>query len=164
MWIFVHRCVLFFSVVNVKRKYLFYPYKMDFVQQFLTQRNIHMFHALFAGPLLAYTGYQLNAGKTLDATHKLALLVVGILATCYHSMKSYQKWQAGASWKDDYHFQVNLAHALFIGPLVAWVGYKLQNGRRATQLEKNILLFLGLVAIAYHAYSFYKLYIAEQEN
>lgn len=126
---------------------------------------VNILHSLILGPMLAYTGWNLLGNEKLNPTLQSLLPYIGAIVIGYHSIRAYQKYQRmsgeGASVQDMvgyYPFQVNLAHLLFIGPLIAWVGYKLSNGRVPTQLEKLLLLILGSAGTVYHAISAYRKY------
>lgn len=114
--------------------------------------QINLLHSLFLGPLLAWTGYKLNIDKSLSTIEKTGLLVAGLAAISYHGYKSFKHQQSDSSIIQNYGFKVNLLHLFFIGPLVAWTGYKLTKGKRVTDLEKTTLLFLGVAALMYHGY------------
>ena len=114
--------------------------------------QINLLHSLFVGPLLMWTGYKLNTGTSLSNIEKLIMLVTGLAVLVYHGIKAFKKQQANLNIMKNYGFQVNILHLFFIGPLVAWSGWKLYRGKRVTDLEKTTLLFLGVVAFVYHIY------------
>lgn len=120
--------------------------------------QINLLHSLFVGPLLVWTGYKLNASKSLNTFEKLLLLITGVSVLAFHGMKAVQKQSAGLSITEDYSFQINALHLFFIGPLVAWTGWKLYKGKRVTDLEKSTLFFLGIAALIYHGYQSYQKY------
>ena len=126
---------------------------------------INVIHAFLLGPVLLYTGWTLLKDSTLNSTIKDLLPFVGAVIIAYHSIRAYQKYTeyqerfGQVSLQEmfaEYGFQVNLAHLLFIGPLIAWVGFKLSNGRSVTQLEKLLLVILGGAGTVYHTLSAYR--------
>lgn len=124
---------------------------MNFLQTDYSHQ-INIFHSLLAGPLLAWTGYKLNTEKSLSSLEKSLLLITGVSVIGFHGYKAIQKQRDGESIIQNYSFQVNLLHLFFIGPLVAWTGYKLTKSKRVTDLEKTTLLFLGIAALVYHGF------------
>lgn len=121
---------------------------------------INIAHALILGPGLAYTGWSLLSHDNVNPLVKGMLPYIGALIIGYHSIRAYQKInKEDGSYSDmlgRYSLQVNLAHLLFIGPLIAWVGYKLSHNRDVTQLEKLLLCVLGAAGTVYHSLSAYK--------
>lgn len=124
--------------------------------------QINLLHSLFVGPLLVWTGYKLNTSKSLNSVEKLVLLLTGLSVIIFHGASAFRKQQAGTSVLQDYAFQVNVLHLFFIGPLVAWAGWKLYKGKRVTDLEKTTLLFLGVAALGYHGYQTFQKYKTNQ--
>lgn len=123
---------------------------------------INIAHTLILGPLLLYTGWTLLKNNTLNETVKDLLPYIGAIIIAYHSIRVYNKVSelkeqdtAYGDMLKEYPIQVNLAHLLFIGPLVAWVGYKLSNGRAVTQLEKLLLVILGAAGTVFHGLKTY---------
>ena len=114
--------------------------------------QINLLHSVVIGPLLVWTGYKLNTGKDISGFEKLALLISGLAVIGYHGLQAYKKQSEGLSVTQDYGFQINLSHLFFIGPLIAWTGWKLHKNKNVTDLEKTTLLFLGVAALLYHGY------------
>ena len=121
-------------------------------------KQINLLHSLVAGPLLAWTGYRLSVDKSVSSIEKMVLLVAGIGIILFHGYKAMQHQKDGDSILVNYGYQVNALHFFFIGPLVAWIGYKLTNGKNVTDLEKSTMLFLGVAAMIYHGYKVAKSY------
>jgi NhaP-type Na+/H+ or K+/H+ antiporter len=96
----------------------------------------------------------------LSNVEKLVLLLMGCAIIAFHGWKTFSAQQSGKSILDDYDYQINGLHFLFIGPLIAWCGYKLYGGRNVTDLEKTVLLLLGVLAVLYHGYKLLKKYKA----
>lgn len=126
--------------------------------------QINLLHSFVVGPLLTYTGYKLNTQKPISNIEKTILLITGIVVIGYHGYRALNKQQEGASITQDYNFQVNLLHLFFIGPLVAWTGYKLTKGKKVTDLEKTTLLFLGISALVYHGYRAFQKFRSESSG
>jgi hypothetical protein len=129
---------------------------MDFLSNMDYGKQINLLHSLAIGPLLVWTGYQLSSGKSVANVLRLALLIGGVGAILFHGYKSMQHQKEGHSLMTTYGYQVNALHFFFIGPLVAWVGYKLHQGKRVTELEHTTMLLLGAAAMLYHGYNVYK--------
>lgn len=129
---------------------------MNFLSGMDYGKQINLLHSLAIGPLLVWTGYKLSSDKSLSNIEKMALLLAGLGVIMYHGYKIMKHLQAGDSVMSNYGYQVNALHFLFIGPLIAWAGYKLQYGKRVTDLEQTTMLFLGVAAVAYHGYKTYK--------
>jgi mannitol-specific phosphotransferase system IIBC component len=105
---------------------------------------IHLFHIFFVGPLFLYVGINTtNIPKIMFPF----LLGLGVFIIIYHSYLAYKKIMAGKSaW-------VNYFHALIVGPLLVYIGYK---GIETSRKYFEILLMLGMAAIGYHGYYLYK--------
>ena len=126
--------------------------------------QINLLHSVLIGPLLAWTGYKLNTGKLLGNIEILALFVAGISVMGYHGIQSYNKQSNGLSVTQDYGFKINLMHLFFIGPLLAWTGWKLYKNKNVTDLEKTTLLFLGVASLLYHGYKTIQKYNHQHNN
>lgn len=124
--------------------------------------QVNLFHSLFVGPLLVWTGYKLSNTMELHTLEKIVLLLTGIAVIVYHGYQAWQKQHSSVT--QDYGFQVNLAHLFFIGPLIAWTGWKSYKGKTVTDLEKTTLLFLGIAALLYHVYNFFQKYKNDNAN
>lgn len=124
---------------------------------------INVLHSIILGPMLLWTGWKLLKGQSLPSTYKNLLSIIGTIVVAYHSIRAYQKYKdrneqlSMTEMLSEYDLQVNLAHLLFIGPLIAWVGYKLSNGRAVTQLEQILLMVLGGAGTVYHSLKVYKM-------
>jgi len=132
---------------------------MNLLQHYLPSdrgTQVNLLHSLYVGPLLMYTGFKLNNNEIPVNISKWALLITGIIVIFYHGLQAYRKQSDGASITENYGFQVNLLHFFFIGPLVAWTGWKLHQNKTVTDLEKITLLLLGVAAFGYHSYNAYK--------
>ena len=124
-------------------------------------KQINLLHSLVIGPFLVWVGYKLSSNQTVSNIEKMALLVSGLGVILYHGYKIMKHLQSGHSILSNYWYQVNALHFLFIGPLLAWAGYKLQNGKRVTDLEQTTMLFLGVAAVVYHGYKAYQSFRAQ---
>lgn len=114
--------------------------------------KINLLHTLVVAPFLLWIGYKLNSGKTLVYKEKVILMMLGVSVLLFHGYQTIQKQGETDILKDKF-FQGNLVHLFFIGPVVAWSGYKLIKGKRVTDLEKTTLLLLGATALLYHGYN-----------
>lgn len=124
--------------------------------------QINLLHSLLIGPFLVWTGYKLNTNQSLSGLEKLVMLIIGMSVIVFHGWKAVQHQLAGDSILSNYGFQINMLHFLFIGPLIAWVGYKLYKDKSPTDLEKTTLLVLGIIALVYHAFNAFKKYNSQQ--
>lgn len=105
---------------------------------------INLFHVAIVAPLLLWAGYY-------STRVEIPLMIFGLGAIAYHGWKTVNKQLEGKCITEDYKYQINVLHFLFVGPLVAWTGYKMYNGKTPTDLEKTTLLLLGCIALVYHS-------------
>lgn len=103
---------------------------------------IALFHILGVVPLFLYVGIQRAA--TQDAVYT-TLLVLGCIVTAYHGYKAFIRFQAGSPY-----LWVNMIHFLYIGPLIAYIGYKQKDTPRSAY---ELLLLVGFGALGYHLYN-----------
>lgn len=120
--------------------------------------QLNLFHALFVAPLILLVSYKLNANKEVGSIEKMLFMILGLAVISYHGWKAINRQLNGESIANSYGFQINVMHALFIGPVIGWCGYKLYNGKMPTDLEKTVLLMLGIIALVYHSLQVYKKY------
>ena len=111
-------------------KFLYYIEKMK--SDFL----VHLFHILFVGLFFLYIGIQrTNIPEFLYTV----LIIFGIILILYHGFKVV-KMKGNI---------INLIHALFIGPLLVYIGLK----KKSTQSGFfDILIILASASIGYHSY------------
>lgn len=102
---------------------------------------ISLFHIFAVVPLFLYVA--LSRSDTPNAIYT-TLLVLGIIVTLYHAYKAVLRIRSGSSavW-------INLIHALFIGPLMIYIGYLAKDTPRAAY---EILALFGFGALGYHIY------------
>jgi hypothetical protein len=102
---------------------------------------INLFHIFLVAPFLIWIG--ISRGNTPDSAF-MVLLVLGIIVTLYHAYKSWIRLSANSSY-----VWVNLIHALWIGPLLLYIGArKKDTGRPYFEL----LLLTAFGALGYHLY------------
>jgi multisubunit Na+/H+ antiporter MnhB subunit len=102
---------------------------------------INLFHILFVAPFLLWVG--ISRGNTPDGAFT-TLLVLGIIVTLYHAYKSWIRLAAKSSY-----VWVNLIHALWIGPLLLYIGARKKDTERPVF---EMLLLTAFGALGYHLY------------
>jgi hypothetical protein len=102
---------------------------------------ISLFHIFAVVPLFLYVA--LSRSDTPQAVYT-TLLVTGILVTLYHAYKGLLRLRSGSSalW-------INVIHAVFIGPLLIYIGY---TGKDTPRSAYEILALFGFGALGYHIY------------
>lgn len=102
---------------------------------------INLFHILLVVPFLVWIG--VSRTNIPDAAFN-TLLAVGIIVVLYHAYKSYIRLasNSGFVW-------VNLIHALWIGPLMLYIGAKKKETPRPAF---ELLLLTAFGALGYHLY------------
>jgi uncharacterized membrane protein len=118
-------------------------------------KYVNLLHILVVAPLLIWIGYKLNSNIDVNNIEKLLILLIGLGVIGFHGYKTITKQLNGESISNNYKYQINVLHFLFIGPVVAWVAYKLHNNKTPTDLEKITLLLLGCIAFVYHSLHLY---------
>jgi len=106
-----------------------------------THLLLGLFHIFAVVPFFLYIALQ-RAETGLYAYR--AAFVIGIVITLYHAYKSVIKMKAGSQ-----SLWVNLIHVLFIGPLLAYIGYMEDRTPRAAY---ELLALAGFGALGYHTY------------
>jgi hypothetical protein len=104
---------------------------------------VSLFHILAVVPLFLYVGFMRD--KTSSHVYPI-LLGLGLIVLIYHAYKVVRKMQLGSSsaW-------VNWIHALFVGPLLIYIGH---GGKDTPRSAYELLLLGGFGAAGYHIYSF----------
>ena len=107
-----------------------------------THLLLSLFHIFAVVPFFLYIA--LNRGATGYSVYKAAF-VIGLFITIYHAYKAFLKFKAGSP-----SLWVNLIHVLFIGPLLAYIGYMEQQTPRAAY---ELLAISAFGALGYHTYN-----------
>ena len=102
---------------------------------------INLFHILLVAPFLLWVG--ISRGDLPDGVF-ISLIVLGIVVALYHAFKAYCRIMGGSGYA-----WVNLIHALWIGPLLLFIGAKKREGPRAAY---ELLLLTAFGALGYHLY------------
>jgi hypothetical protein len=102
---------------------------------------INLFHILLVAPFFIWVG--ISRGSVPDGAY-IALIVLGIIVTLYHSYKSWVRLSSFSSY-----VWVNLIHALWIGPLLLYIGAKKKETPRPAY---ELLLLTAFGALGYHLY------------
>lgn len=102
---------------------------------------VNLFHILLVVPFFLYVGTQ-----RIDIPEIIfpVLLGLGVIVTLYHGYKAAMRYAAGSSM-----IWVNLIHALYLGPLLMYIGYKKQETPR---YAFEVLLLFAFAAGGYHLY------------
>lgn len=101
---------------------------------------VHLFHIFIVGALFLYVGTQRDA---LNPVWFQVLFYLGLFIVAYHLFKVYGYIMANKGiW-------VNIIHILFVGPLLAYIGYYRKDTSRK---YFELLLMLGFASIGYHLY------------
>ncbi len=102
---------------------------------------INLFHILIVAPFLIWVG--VSRGQLPDGVFSV-LVGLGLFVTLYHAYKAYTRLVAksGYAW-------VNLIHALWIGPLLFYIG---ANKKETPRAAFELLLLTGFAALGYHMY------------
>jgi hypothetical protein len=106
-----------------------------------TRVLINLFHISLVVPFLLWIG--ISRGNTPDGAY-IALIVLGIIVTLYHSYKAWIRFSSNSSY-----IWVNLIHALWIGPLLLYIGAKKKETPRPAY---ELLLLTAFGALGYHMY------------
>ena len=95
---------------------------------------IYLTHVFFSAPIFIFLGHNPEVKK--DWLAKL-ILGLGVVVILYHLFKFYSAWNLGyVNW-------VNIIHALVIGPLLIFAGWK----RNLSYPWAQIFLVLGYGAM-----------------
>lgn len=105
-----------------------------------TRTIVHLFHIIVVGALFIYVGTKRDS---LHETWFPILFYLGLFIIGYHLFKAYGYWVQNKSiW-------VNVIHILFIGPILAYIGYY---GKDTSRKYFEFLLMAGFASIGYHLY------------
>jgi hypothetical protein len=107
-----------------------------------TRVILNLFHILLVAPFLIWIG--ISRGVFPDWVF-ISLIVLGIFITLYHAYKAFNRYIAGSSY-----IWVNLIHALWVGPLLLYIGAKKKDAPRSAY---EMLLLTAFGALGYHLYS-----------
>lgn len=102
---------------------------------------INLFHILLVVPFFTWVG--VSRGNLPNGAF-IACLVIGMIVMLYHAFKAWNRLAAGSSYA-----WVNLIHALWIGPLLIYIGIHKKDTIRAAF---ELLLLTGFGALGYHLY------------
>jgi hypothetical protein len=102
---------------------------------------LNIFHILLVAPFFIWVG--ISRGRLPDGVFT-ALIVLGIVLTLYHGFKAYNRLVAKSSY-----VWVNLIHALWVGPLLFYVG---MNKQETPRPAFELVLLTGFGALGYHMY------------
>ncbi len=117
------------------------------IQQFVLPKQmdphtiINLFHIFLVVPFFLYLGIQKDAAPKAVFWVALGL---GIIVTLYHAYKSYIRYTSGSAM-----IWINLIHALFVGPLLIFIGSQQEKTPRSAY---ELLLLLAFAAGGYHLY------------
>jgi hypothetical protein len=104
---------------------------------------INLFHIMIVAPFLIWIG--VSRGNAPESVY-MVLLALGILVTLYHAYKAWIRLASHSSY-----VWVNLIHALWIGPLLFYIGAKKKDTPRSAY---ELLLLTAFAALGYHMYEF----------
>jgi hypothetical protein len=102
---------------------------------------INLFHIFLVAPFLIWAG--ISRGNFPDGGF-ISLLILGILVTLYHAYKAFVRISSKSSYA-----WVNLIHALWVGPLLLYIGARKKETPRAAF---ELLLLTAFGALGYHMY------------
>ena len=106
-----------------------------------TRILINLFHIILVVPFLIWIG--ITRGNLPEEVFK-ALVGLGAILAVYHGYKSWIRWQQGSQY-----LWVNLIHALWIGPLLVYIG---ANKKDTPRSAYELLLLTSFGALGYHLY------------
>lgn len=98
--------------------------------------TINWFHVLLVAPLFLYVGAWY---ATQPVWVYWVLLAMGMVVTLYHGQKMLASLPS--PW------WVNVFHALVVGPVLIWLGWK---GKQAPEFLYPVMSLLGFAALGYH--------------
>lgn len=102
---------------------------------------INLFHIFLVVPFLVWVG--ISRGSLPPAIFT-TLIVLGIVVTLYHAFKAYIRWTSNSNF-----VWVNLIHALWVGPLLFYIGINKEKTQRPAY---ELLLLTAFGALGYHLY------------
>ena len=103
---------------------------------------LSLFHLFAVVPLFLFVA--LSRASTPIWVYT-TLLVLGFVLVFYHGYKSILRMKSGSSY-----LWVNLIHALLIGPLLLFIGFK---GRDTGRPAYEMLALVAFSALGYHLYN-----------
>jgi hypothetical protein len=103
---------------------------------------INLFHILAVVPFLMWVGISRN---TLPVWVYYVLIALGAILILYHGYKAWSRIMKGSSYA-----WVNLIHALWVGPLLLYIGVK---NKETPRPAYELLLLTTFAALGYHLYS-----------
>jgi hypothetical protein len=104
---------------------------------------INLFHIMIVAPFLIWVG--VSRGNAPEGIY-MVLFALGLLVTLYHAYKAWNRLASHSSY-----VWVNLIHALWVGPLLLYIGSKKKDTPRASY---ELLLLTAFGALGYHMYEF----------
>ncbi len=102
---------------------------------------LNLFHIFLVAPFLIWVGV---SRSSLPDGVFIALLILGIIVTLYHSYKAFNRLMNNSAYA-----WVNILHALWIGPLLLYLGAKKKDAPRPAF---ELLLLTAFGALGYHLY------------
>ena len=102
---------------------------------------LNLFHILFVVPFFVWVGVM--RGKLPPLVFKI-LIGLGILLVVYHGYKAYIRLMQKSNF-----VWVNLVHALWVGPLLFYIGI---GGEKTQRPAYELLLLTAFGALGYHLY------------
>jgi hypothetical protein len=101
--------------------------------------GLHLFHLLGVVPFLFYVALSRSAMPDMVF---YVLIALGAILTLYHGAKGIYRWYTGSSY-----WWVYAIHALFVGPLLLYIGLKQKTAPRASY---EVLMLFAFAALGYH--------------
>jgi hypothetical protein len=102
---------------------------------------LSLFHILLVVPFFLWVGVSRG---TLPEGAFTACFIIGLFLVVYHAVKAWIRFQKQSSY-----LWVNLIHALWIGPLLMYIGARKKDAPRPAY---ELLLLTGFAALGYHLY------------
>jgi hypothetical protein len=102
---------------------------------------INLFHILLVSPFFIWVGV---SRSNLPDGAFIACLILGMFVFLYHAFKAFRRIMQGSTYA-----WVNLIHALWVGPLLIYIGMRKKDTVRAAF---ELLLLTGFAALGYHLY------------
>ena len=107
---------------------------------------LSLFHLFLIVPLFLFIGFQ--RADTPQWVY-YAIATMGVVVFFFHAVKLFLRLQTNSPY-----MWVNAIHAIFIAPLLLYIGYHQKDTPRAAY---ELLLLLGFGAFGYHTYSLVKM-------
>ncbi len=102
---------------------------------------LNLFHIVLVAPFLIWVG--ISRGNMPEWVFNM-LTILGIVLVIYHGYKAYIRFV-----KQSNYVWVNLIHALWIGPLLFYIG---ANKKQTQRPAFELLLLTAFSALGYHLY------------